>query len=125
MSAKNIYLFGLGGLLLVAMTAGASAYVATNIAKEDTVKTKTVSKSSGGEKITWNEPRQTQPAAPARTACDDGNVVGAVVGGVGGGVVGSQIGKGSGKTAGTIAGTLGGAYLGRELIPTQNVTCAR
>lgn len=64
-----------------------------------------------------------QPAPQRVADCDDGNIVGAAIGGVTGGVLGNQVGKGSGNTAATIGGALGGAYLGKEHLPTRNVTC--
>ena len=116
-SHKNIFLWALGGALLVAMTAGASAFVYEDVMHN---------KDSGNHSthISWNKTHSQTQAVSQQPACDDGNIVGAVVGGVGGGVVGSQVGKGNGKTAGTIAGALGGAYLGKEYIPTKNATCA-
>ncbi len=121
---KNAILLGITGIVLIALTAGASAYIVTKSMDDDKVVTET----SHTETIKWNEQRaavQPQPQAqPAKPACDDGNIVGTVVGGVGGGVVGSQIGSGSGQTAATIGGAIGGAVLGKEFIPTENVTCA-
>ena len=64
-----------------------------------------------------------RPQAATVTDCDDNNVVGMAVGGLAGGLLGNQVGKGSGKTAATIGGALGGAYLGKEALPTRNVTC--
>lgn len=115
MNTKDIALITLGAIVLVLVTAGASAYVLSQ--PKDAPR---------GEKITWSSSR-IEPAAgapaPARVACNDDNIVGKVVGGVGGGLLGSQVGKGGGKTAATIGGSVGGTLLGEEFIPTNNVTC--
>lgn len=118
---KRALITGLGAVLLVAMTAGASAFITRQslIPDDKPVAEKTLAKNE----IRWNNPPAQQPAPQRVANCDDGNIVGKVVGGVGGGVLGSQLGKGDGKTAGTIAGTLGGAYVGGKVIPTDNVTC--
>ena len=120
MKRKNIIAIALGAVALVAATAGASALVMNHnaISKTEPKSTHVAQK----EEIRWNDSAPAPAPQPVRH-CDDGNVVGALAGGVGGGVLGSQIGHGKGKTAGTIAGTLGGAYLGKEYIPTDNVTC--
>lgn len=127
MKKKQILAWGAGVLALVLVTAGASALVTKEVMDtEQPAVEKTVAvKKTSGEKISWNEPRQqpVQQAQPARPPCQDGNIVGMALGGVGGGLVGNQIGKGSGRTAATIGGAVGGAYLGKEFIPTENVTC--
>ena len=123
MSKKQILAWGLGAVVLVLLTAGASALVTREVIESKTPASETavVVKAPAHQKITWNEPRrQAQPAPPP---CNDGNIVGKVVGGLGGGLVGSQIGSGSGKTAATIGGAVGGTVLGGEYIPTENVTC--
>ncbi len=97
--------FVLGGILLVAATAGASIYFTQQPVKTDQVVVVR---------------HATQKAA---VRCDDGNIAGKAVGGVGGGVIGSLAGKGNGKTAATIGGTLAGAYIGGKELPLQNVTC--
>ena len=108
-----------GVLVLIAGTAAGSAYLTKeSVTAEKTATTKTVTTTRA------NNPAPA-PARPQQAACDDGNIAGKVVGGVGGGVVGSMIGKGGGKTAATIGGTLGGAYVGGEVLPMRNVTCAR
>jgi uncharacterized protein YcfJ len=122
MSKKQILAWGLGAMVLVLLTAGASALVTREVIESKTPATeKAAAVAPKSQKITWNEPRrQPQPAPPP---CNDGNIVGKVVGGLGGGLVGSQIGSGSGKTVATIGGAVGGTVLGGEYIPTENVTC--
>lgn len=122
MSKKQILAWGLGAVVLVLLTAGASALVTREMIESKPPATeKAAVTAPKSQKITWNEPRrQAQPAPPP---CNDGNIVGKVVGGLGGGLVGSQIGSGSGKTAATIGGAVGGTVLGGEYIPTENVTC--
>jgi outer membrane lipoprotein SlyB len=118
MKNKHIAILVAGAVTLIAATAGASVLV-MNHDKADTPKSSHVAQK---ENIRWNDsPPAAQPQQVAN--CDDGNVVGAIAGGVGGGVLGSTVGDGKGKTAATIGGTLGGAYLGKEFIPTDNVTC--
>lgn len=121
MTNKKFLITLLAGFALIAFTAAASAYIATNVAKEEKTATVETKRKKRGEEITWNEPRAQAPRNIP--ACDDDNIVGKVVGGAAGGVAGSQIGSGSGKTAATIGGAVGGALLGEEYIPTRNVTC--
>lgn len=104
-----------GVALLIAATAGTSAYLTKRTLQPDTVSEKAP---PPAEKIVTSKPVHT-----VQKKCDDGNIAGKAVGGVGGGVVGSLVGRGSGKTAATIAGALGGAYLGGEAIPLNNATC--
>lgn len=129
MKTKQILAWGAGVLALVLVTAGASALVTKEVIGEKPVIEKTAAAPAPkAQKITWNEPRQAQPvqqARPAAPPCNDGNIVGLALGGIGGGIAGNQIGKGSGNTVATIGGAVGGAYLGKEFIPTENVTCAR
>lgn len=116
MNTKDTALIVLGAIVLILVTAGASAYVMS--ARDDN------DKRALKETITWSGPRASGPQpAPVRAACNDDNIVGKVVGGVGGGLVGNQIGKGKGNTAATIGGAVGGTLLGEEYIPTHNVTC--
>lgn len=122
MKRNEIIAVGLGAFALIALSAGAGAWVMSQPAAVE--EAPVVSQSSKKETITWREPARQQPVAVQQaTNCDDDNIVGKVVGGVGGGLVGSQIGGGKGKTAATIGGALGGTLLGEELIPTKNVTC--
>lgn len=123
MERKHIIGLSIGVVALIALTAGASAFVATQVMHEKPAVTASTTHHKSSH-ITWND-QQSAQAQPAQPACDDGNVVGYVLGGVGGGVVGNQLGKGKGNTATTIGGTLGGAYLGGQYIPTRNVTCRR
>jgi len=121
MKINKFLVIGLGSALLIAATAGASAFVTNKMntdekpvvtqAKAPVTKTQT--------KVVYRE------AAPVKPACDDDNIVGKVVGGVGGGLIGSQIGKGNGKTAAIIGGSVGGTLLGEEYLPTRNVTCPK
>lgn len=122
MKRKHITIIVLSAIALVAATAGASALVLNQdkIAKTEAPKSSHVTQT---EQIRWNETAPAPAQPPKVVNCDDGNVVGSVAGGVGGGIIGSNIGDGKGKTAATIGGTLGGAYLGKEFLPTQNVTC--
>jgi uncharacterized protein YcfJ len=122
---RNIIVIAVGALLLAAVTAGASTYIANGGFESEPEKVAATKTTTKKETIAWNEsaPAPRQPAPEPVQNCDDGNVVGTIAGGVGGGVLGSQVGDGDGKTVGTIAGTLGGAYLGNKLIPTKNVTC--
>lgn len=117
---KTLALWGLGGALLIAMTVGASAYVTKSVLEDETPGAKAQS-----ERITWNEPRQTEPQAQQQSVqnCDDANIVGTAIGAVAGGVVGNQVGKGKGQDLATIGGAIGGGYLGHEYIPTRNTLC--
>ncbi len=118
---KTLALWVLGGALLVAMTAGASAYITKNSLSDEAPAQKVKS-----ERITWNEPRhntaQRRAQQPAQT-CDDANIVGTAIGAVAGGVVGNQVGGGKGKDLATIGGAIGGGYLGNQYIPTRNALC--
>lgn len=125
MQKKHMIAAGLGALALVVMAAGASAWITSEKLNNKPVEEKIVS-----QQTITRENRNTvavvEPvAAPAQQLpeCDDGNIAGTVIGGAAGGIVGSQIGSGSGQTAATIGGVVGGALLGREYIPTKNVTC--
>jgi uncharacterized protein YcfJ len=119
MNRKHLALMIGGVVLLVAATAGASAYITQKSMEPEAPAAHKVTVKK--ENIAWNEPRAAAPTQ--NTNCNDHNVVGKVGGGIAGGILGSQIGDGNGKTAGTIAGTLGGSYLGGKYLPTQNVTC--
>ena len=122
MTHKNkMILLGIGAVALIAVTAGASAYVATNMAEEKPVAAKTASR----ENIKWDDAPAPQPQqqAQAKPACNDANIVGAAIGAVAGGVAGNQIGSGSGKDLATIGGAIGGGWLGKDHIPTHNVLC--
>lgn len=132
MQRKHMIALGAGIFALVAMTATASALITRErmsdkpltdevISTEDTARHR-----EPGRRVADIEPAAA-PASVAQTApaCDDGNIAGTVLGGAAGGIVGSQIGNGSGQTAATIGGVVGGALLGREYIPTHNVTCAQ
>lgn len=129
MKTKQILAWGAGVLALVLVTAGASALVTKDMMSEKPAIETARAPAPKEQKITWNEPRNAEPVQPVRTAaappCNDGNIVGLALGGIGGGIAGNQIGKGSGNTVATIGGAVGGAYLGKEFIPTENVTCAR
>jgi len=118
MTKRDIFALTAGAILLVGITAGASAYYlnSDNDAVEE--RTQAVSQLHPATATT------TTQAAPAPLPeCDDDNIVGKVVGGVGGGLLGSQVGDGSGKTAATIGGSVGGTILGEKYVPTKNVTC--
>lgn len=126
LSKKEMIFIGLGALLLVGVSAGASAYYVDQRNNEAIVETETVSETKTSHQAVPIQP-EPQPA-PAQTAqhipaCDDDNIVGKVAGGVVGGLVGTQIGKGGGNKAATIGGSVGGTLLGEEFIPTRNVTC--
>lgn len=119
MTKKDIFALTAGAILLVGITAGASAYYLNNDNGENerAQSVSQVQPTTSGANMAQTAPAQPQPA------CDDDNIVGKVVGGVGGGLIGSQIGGGSGKTAATIGGSVGGTILGEEYVPTKNVTC--
>lgn len=116
MKQKSLIALGVGAILLVGATAGATAYIADDNKEAAAEQTKTSSKTN----VTYNQPATQQAPIPS---CDDDNIVGKVVGGAAGGIAGSQFGKGNGKTAATIGGAVGGTLLGEEYIPTRNVTC--
>lgn len=129
MKRNHVILAGVAGLVLIALTAGASAYVATSMIHEEKepVKVASVKKEPKvGENIRWNNNSAPAPAPqPQRVAsnCSDGNIVGTVIGGAAGGIAGNQIGKGNGNTAATIGGAIAGGYLGNQFIPTHNALC--
>ena len=130
MKRKHAIALGAGVVALVILAAGASALVTQKVIEDKPAVEKTAAapkhKTAKSEKITWNEPRQAQPAQQAQAApasCDDYNIVGIGLGAVAGGVAGNQIGSGRGQDLATIGGALGGAYLGKQYIPTHNVTC--
>ncbi len=114
MNKRDALALGAGAVLLVAITAGASAYVMTMDDAPD---------AQSAQKASVTSTASRAPAQAPVPACDDDNIVGKVLGGVGGGVAGAQFGKGNGKTAATIGGAVGGQLLGEEYIPTRNVTC--
>lgn len=119
MTKRDIFALTAGAILLVGITAGASAYYLNS---DDAVeeRSQAVSQIQPAAATT----RTTTQAAPAPLPeCDDDNIVGKVVGGVGGGLLGAQVGSGSGKTAATIGGSVGGTILGEKYVPTKNVTC--
>ncbi len=126
MKRKHMILTGVTAVALLALTAVASAYVATNVMNEDKpAPAKVATKAKVGDNIKWNNNPQPAPAPQQQVAsnCNDGNIVGTVIGGAAGGVAGSQIGKGNGKTAATIGGAVAGGYLGNQFIPTHNALC--
>lgn len=118
-----------GFVVALAGTAAASAYLTKQSVEGTSVAASRPHVTRTASDVRWDDTHSTNTvrttAARPAPACNDGNIVGKAVGGIGGGVLGSAAGKGHGKTATTIAGTLGGAYLGGEMIPTQNVTCPR
>jgi len=120
MSHKNkMIMLGVGVVALIAAAAGASAYVATNIANDEPAQV-----TAKKENIRWDDPKPApQEQQVAQNECDDANIVGAAIGAVGGGLVGNQIGSGSGQDLATIGGAIGGGYLGQQHIPTRNVLC--
>ena len=127
MNREKTALLTIGVITLVAVTAGASAFVTKNSIEQKEARTDAAVKTTAPQKITWNEPRQNaqpvQNAQPQQPACDDGNIVGAAVGAVAGGVVGNQFGSGKGQDLATIGGAIGGGWLGKDHIPTRNVLC--
>ncbi len=136
MQNKNWIIVGIAALILVLVSAGASALITRNnirdeqtvsVTKEETVTKPVVHhKHVREENINWNN-RAAAPApiqqAQALPPCDDKNIVGTVLGGLGGGLAGSQFGKGNGQVAATAVGVAAGAVAGNEYIPTRNVTC--
>lgn len=126
MQKKHMIATGAGIAALVIMTATASALITKqNLNPEkDSAVVETVTTHKEVKAKPVQAAAQPAPQQVAQQpACDDGNIAGTVLGGAAGGVIGSQIGDGSGQTAATIAGVAGGALLGREYIPTRNVTC--
>jgi len=123
---KHMIAVGAGIAALVIMTATASALITKEkiTSPDKPVIEKVVAKETTRERVAVSEPAAPAPQPVAQQpACDDGNIAGTVLGGAAGGVIGSQIGDGNGQTAATIAGVAGGALLGREYIPTRNITC--
>ena len=118
MKKKDIFVLTAGAILLVGVTAGASAYYMNqdDMATENE-RTQRVSHVQPARGQNRTIQTQTQPN------CDDDNIVGKVLGGAAGGLAGSQVGSGSGKTAATIGGSVGGTVLGEKYIPTDNATC--
>jgi uncharacterized protein YcfJ len=134
MQRKHMIATVVGAVALVVMTATASALITKqNVTADEDVISETVTTrkevKAAPVRHSANQPVQRANPEPApqqvaqQPACDDGNIAGTVLGGAAGGVIGSQIGNGSGQTAATIAGVAGGALLGREYIPTRNITC--
>lgn len=122
MSNRNILLLVVGVIALVAVAAGASAYVTRDMMTPDkqVVENKTTVKK---EQVVWNEPKP-QPAPQQQVKkCDDGNIVGAGIGAAAGGVIGNQFGKGKGKDLATIGGIIAGGTAGHQMIPTRGVLC--
>ncbi len=120
---KKMILLGITSVALIALTAGASAYIATQAAQDKPVTEKVAAQNN----IKWdNEPTQPAPQPQqqvAQKSCDDANIVGTAIGAVAGGLAGNQIGSGRGQDLATIGGAIGGGYLGKEHIPTRNVLC--
>lgn len=125
MTKKDMLALGAGAILLVGVTAGASAYYMDQ-RDEDNAVTETTQRQSSNdapvERVSQPAPAPVQQQAQI-PACDDDNIVGKVAGGVAGGLIGTQIGKGNGNKVATIGGSVGGTILGEEYIPTRNVTC--
>lgn len=120
---KKMVLLGVGAVALLAVTAGASAFIATNVANDKDVSEP--QKVASAETIRWDDapaPQQ-QAQQPVAKSCDDANIVGAAIGAVAGGLAGNQIGSGRGQDLATIGGAIGGGYLGKEYIPTRNTLC--
>jgi uncharacterized protein YcfJ len=137
MQNKNWIIVGIAALILIMVSAGASALITRNnirdaetvtVTKEETVTKPVVHHKQvrHDDNINWNN-RAAAPApvqqAQALPPCDDKNIVGTVLGGLGGGLAGSQVGKGNGQIAATAVGVAAGAVAGNEYIPTRNVTC--
>jgi|SRR5688572_8117482 uncharacterized protein YcfJ len=124
MQRKHLIIAGATAVVLVLMTAGASALMTRHALNEEKPEQKIAVSSTTParkENIQWNDPAP--PPAKQATNCDDGNIAGLIVGGAAGGLIGNQVGSGKGNTAATIGGAVGGAYLGKEHIPLDNVTC--
>lgn len=118
---KKIFLIAAGVVGLVAVTAGATTYIASDSMRSEETGSAEVQVSSSAPAPTQTTANTT--TTQAAPACDDDNIVGKVIGGAAGGAAASNIGKGSGKTAATIGGAVGGSLLGEEFLPTKNVTC--
>lgn len=121
MKNHKTLLLVMGAVLLVAATAGASAFITRDVMTEKPVETKTVKK----EQITWNKQQPApQPQQQQQVKrCDDGNIVGAAIGGAAGGLIGNQFGSGKGKDLATIGGVIAGGTAGHQYIPTRGVLC--
>ena len=124
MSNRNMLLLVVGVIALVAIAAGASAYVTRDVMTPDkqVVETENTVKK---EQVVWNEPKPAPQPQPQQVAkrCDDGNIVGAGIGAAAGGVIGNQFGKGKGKDLATIGGIIAGGTAGHQMIPTRGVLC--
>lgn len=126
MTKKNGIIIAISAVLLIALTATASAFITKNQIEEKrpAEQAKVVKKQAKKEEIVWNKPQQPQPQPQQPQArCDDGNIVGAAIGGAAGGLVGNQFGKGKGKDLATIGGVIVGGTAGHQMIPTRNVLC--
>ena len=110
-------LFAIGSVAILLFAVAATAYFTSRAPEQKTVST--ITHTPHRAQAVAPQPAPVQQAAN----CDDGNVVGLAAGGLVGGLLGNQVGKGSGNTAATIGGAVGGAYLGKEHLPTKNVTC--
>ena len=123
MPRKQLTLLIVGAIVLIALTAGASAYVTRGTMTPDEPVKKTASvKTVQKEQISWNQ-QPAQPAPAPVKRCDDGNIVGAAIGAAGGGLIGNQFGKGKGKDLATIGGVIAGGAAGHQMIPTRGVLC--
>lgn len=122
MKRKHMIVTGIAAVVLLMATAGASAYIATEMNDDVPVMEKVA---RIGDDIKWNDkPAQTPPPQKvAQNECDDANVVGAAIGAVAGGFAGNQVGSGRGQDLATVGGAIGGGYLGQQYIPTRNVLC--
>ncbi len=124
MQRKNLILIIIGAIALIAVTAGASAYVTRDVMKPEKKVEKVATKKTTSEQISWNESRQqAQPQPQQVKKCDDGNIVGAGIGAAAGGLVGNQFGKGKGNDLATIGGIIVGGTAGHQMIPTRGVLC--
>ena len=126
MTKKNGIIIAISAILLIALTATASAFITKNQIedKKPVEKAQVVKKQAKKEEIVWNEPAKPQPQPQQQQVrCDDGNIVGAAIGGAAGGLIGNQFGKGKGKDLATIGGVIAGGTAGHQMIPTRNVLC--
>ena len=124
---KQITILALAAVALIAVSAGAAAFVTKNQMEEKpapvktAVQTKSTKTVARKEQINWN---QQQPAPQQQVRrCNDGNIVGAAIGGAAGGLVGHQFGKGKGRDLATIGGVIAGGTAGHQYIPTRGTLC--
>ena len=122
---KKAMMLGAAAMLVLGATAAIASYATKQSLEAPVVIEKTEQPLPAQKSAVKHRAPATNNQQQVAQDCDDGNIVGAVAGGALGGIAGSQLGGGSGKTVATIGGVLGGAYLGKEYINANGVTCRR